>query len=103
MAQIRFKRGDTFTLSCVYKVDNVPSDVTNVQIKSQVRNRRYELIQELTVVKSGDVGEFSLSASSADTTIWPVKILYCDVQFTVDGIVRSSQTFEINVIEEITK
>lgn len=103
MAQIQFKRGDTFTLTCTYKVDGVATSVTALTIDSQIRNQRNQLIQELTVTKLVGTGQFTLVASAENTTEWPVSVLRCDIQFSDNGIVRSTQTFDISVVEEITK
>lgn len=103
MAQIKFKRGDTFTLSCTYKIDGVPSSVSSIDIDSQVRNQRDTLIQDLIVTKSETTGVFTLSADADDTQNWPVTVLRCDVQFSEGGSVRSTQTFEIIVNEDITQ
>lgn len=103
MAQIKFKRGDTFTLTCTYKVDGVPASVAALTIDSQIRNQRNQLIQELTVTKLVGTGQFTLVASAEDTTDWPVSVLRCDIQFSESGVVRSTQTFDISVAEEVTK
>lgn len=103
MAQIQFKRGDTFTLTCTYKVDGVATSVSALTIESQIRNQRNALIQELTVTKLAGTGQFTLVASAIDTTDWPVSVLRCDIQFSEGGVVRSTQTFDIYVAEEITK
>lgn len=103
MAQIKFKRGDTFTLTCTYKVDGVPASVSALTIDSQIRNQRNALIHDLTVTKLVGTGQFTLIASAEDTAEWPVSVLRCDIQFSESGIVRSTQTFDISVIEEVTK
>ena len=103
MAQIKFKRGDTFTLTCTYKVDGIATSVSALTIESQIRNQRDTLIQDLTVTKLVGTGQFTLVASTADTTEWPVSVLRCDIQFSEGGVVRSTQTFDISVVEEVTK
>lgn len=103
MAQIKFKRGDTFALACLYKVDGVPTSVSSIDIDSQIRDSRGMLIQELTVNKLVPTGSFALSSTSYETSQWPVSVLRCDIQFSESGSVRSTQTFEIVVIEDITK
>lgn len=103
MAQIKFKRGDTFTLTCTYKVDGVATSVSALTIESQIRNQRDTLIQNLVVTKLVGTGQFTLIASAEDTTEWPVSVLRCDIQFSEGGVVRSTQTFDISVVEEVTK
>ena len=100
---IKFKRGDTFSLTCTYKVDGVPTSVSAITIKSQIRNQRDQLIQELDVEKLVSTGKFTLIASAEDTAEWPITVLRCDIQFSDGGIVRSTQTFDISVLEDITQ
>ena len=98
------KRGDTFTLACTYKQNGVVYDVTNFTIRSQVRDSEGMLVSELTVTKadqSTNPGVFVLAAAGA--TAWPVDILSCDIQFSdSEGVVRSTQTFKIPVVEDVT-
>ena len=103
MAQIRFKRGDTFSLSCTYKVDGVPTSVSSIDIDSQIRDNRGSLVQNLTVTKLVNTGEFTLIATATETAEWPVSVLRCDVQFSQGGLVRSTQTIDISVLEDITR
>ena len=103
MAQIRFKRGDTFSLSCTYKVDGVPTSVSSIDIDSQIRDNRGALVQDLAVTKLVGTGEFTLIATATETAEWPVSVLRCDVQFSQGGTVRSTQTFDISVAEDITR
>lgn len=102
MAQIKIKRGDTFTLTCTYKIDGVATSVADIDIDSQIRNQRDALIKDLTVTKLVGTGQFSLVATASETALWPVSVLRCDIQFSQGGTVRSTQTFEICVLEDIT-
>lgn len=100
---INFKRGDTFSLTCTYKVNGVATDVSSIDIKSEIRDLRGSLIQELIVEKMIQTGVFTLTSESVETSSWPVSVLKCDIQFSNDGIVRSTQTINISVDEDITK
>jgi hypothetical protein len=99
------KRGDTFTLACTYKQNGVVFNVTPFTIRSQVRDSSGALVEELTATKANqttNTGVFVLSA--ADPMDWPVDVLSCDIQFADgDGIVRSTQTFKIPVVEDVTQ
>lgn len=103
MKQIKFKRGDTFTLTCTYKVDGVATSVTDIDIESQIRSNNGTLVKELTVTKQVSTGVFLLSATATESALWPTAALKCDVQFSQDGVVRSTQTFDVIVVEDITK
>lgn len=99
------KRGDTFTLACTYKQNGVAVNVTDFNIRSQVRDSSGALVEELTATKANQTtnpGVFVLSA--ADPMNWPVDVLSCDIQFSdSDDVVRSTQTFQIPVIEDVTQ
>ena len=103
MATINFKRGDTFSLSCVYKVDDVATSVSTITIQAQLRDSDGDLVQELTVSKPVGTGQFVLLATAAQTQNWDLNLLKCDIQFTQNDVVRSSSTFFVNVTEDITK
>lgn len=99
------KRGDTFTLACTYKQNGVATSVTDFNIRSQVRDSTGALVEELTATKANQAtspGVFVLAA--ADPMDWPVDILSCDIQFSdSDDVVRSTQTFQIPVVEDVTQ
>lgn len=103
MATINFKRGDTFSLSCVYKVDDVAVSVTPMTISAQLRNSDGDLVQQLTVTKTVGTGTFTLVASAVQTALWNLTLLKCDIQITQNDIVRSSSTFYVKVIEDVTR
>jgi len=97
------KRGDTFTVACTYKEDGEPASVAPYTIKAQVRNSRGELTQELQVVKADQsisVGQFALLAGNID---WTPGQYQCDIEFSSGSSVRSTQTFSIPVIQDITR
>lgn len=97
--KIIFKRGDTFSLQATANGE----DITSWTIQSQVREATGTLVSELVVTKTDAVnGEYSLTHSGA-TTAWPIKVLYCDIQYTVGGVIASTETLRIEVIEDITR
>lgn len=97
----QIKQGDTFQLNGIYKIDGVATSLTLYTITSQVRDARDNLIASLSVTKDpSNTGHFSLSAGEID---WKAATYYCDIQFIDnDDFVRSSETFLIPVIKEIT-
>ena len=65
-----FKRGDSFTLACVYKLDGVPTPVTGMTIASQIRTISGDLIAGLTYTMANQAlypGAFTLSAAASET------------------------------------
>jgi hypothetical protein len=97
------KRGDTFTLVCTYKQDGIPTNVEQFMIRAQVRDSSDALVQALLVTKADQVtnpGVFTLSAGIIAG--WPIDLLRCDIQFSEEETVRSTQTFFIPVEEDVT-
>ena len=105
MATITHKRGDTFELSATLENSGNPVDITNFTITSQVRDVADALLQALTVtVTDANAGAFTVSATPAQTETWSVKTYVCDIEFVeVGGEVNSTETFQINVIKDITR
>ena len=108
MAQVYHKRGDTLSLSAVWlDSNNDPVDLTGYTVESQVRAVGF--VDDLTVtITDATAGEFVLSATATDTSMWPVTSSqssrsFCDIQFTIAGIVVSSETFQVVVVEDITQ
>lgn len=101
---IPFKRGDTFLVEASVSDGEDPQDLTGWTIRSHVRNRT-TLVAELTVVVvDALLGTFRLTCAPEDTALWPCKELDCDIEYTTasDQVV-SSETFVIEVIEDITR
>lgn len=105
MQEIELKRGDTFLMSCTYS-DNadLPIDITNVTIKSQVRDAQGVLLQELVVTKLDQVtnkGKFTLGTVSGYS--FPLGRHSWDIEYTSNGQVQSTETIFLNIIQDITK
>ncbi|MEN9885466.1 MAG: hypothetical protein RL758_44 [Pseudomonadota bacterium] len=101
-----FKRGDTFQLACTHKVNDVATSVTGFAIASQIRDELGSLVATLTATlanQSVSPGLFYLSPSTPATTAWPTGRLQCDIQITSGGVIRSTVTFAVPVVEDITK
>lgn len=97
------KQGDSFSLACLYKQGGVASSVEQFTIRAQVRDSSDNLVQELSVSKADQTtnpGVFVLSAGIIAN--WPIDLLRCDIQFSEEETVRSTQTFMIPVEEDVT-
>lgn len=100
-----FKRGDTFNLVCVYKQDDTPTSVENMTIRSQIRKSNKSLVSDLdaTILDQEEhPGEFVL-VPDTDTADWPLETLLCDIQISEGSTIRSTQTFMIPIIDDVTK
>ena len=101
-----FKRGDTWSLDCTYKRQGTPVSVADISIRSQIRKADYTMVTDLTVTKGDQAkapGTFALTPKVSDTATWPLDKLICDIEFTAGGVVLSTETFTIPVVEEVTK
>jgi hypothetical protein len=102
----QFKRGDSFALSCIYKLDGVASSLVGMSIASQIRTVSNDLIATLAYAPDADQvahpGLFSLIATSG-TAAWPIEGLRCDIQITKAGVITSSDTFLVPIVQDITQ
>jgi len=101
--EIEHKRGDTYRIDVVLTESDgsTPIDMTGWTVRSHVR--RYKtLISNLNVIYDDRInGEFTLSID--DTTDWPICKLSSDIEYTDENDdVRSSETYTISVIGDIT-
>lgn len=101
-----FKKGDTWSLTCTYKRDNKPFNLDGIDIHSQIRTSTLKLIAELHVEIlpqiGKDVGVFILTPVDKDTSTWVIGKHQCDMNFSKDGVKLSTETFGVNVVQEVT-
>lgn len=103
-----FKRGDSFLLTCTYKVEGIAQSVIGLDIASQLRNSYgMSLVDDftVTVLEDGEtnIGKFAISPSNQDTSGWPLGSLLCDVKLGSSGAWKHSDSFSIPVVERITQ
>ena len=103
-----FKRGDSFALTCTFKSAGQPTALTGYTIRAHLRNGMGGLIAELVPQIAADQvatpGRFFLTpADQAQTKTWPAPgNISCDIEFTVGGVVHSTETFLIPIERDIT-
>jgi hypothetical protein len=104
MANITHKRGDTLEWIVTLTQNNVAVDITNWTITSQIRKDSDTLVASLTVTKLVSAsGQFSLTATAAQTKLWDLGAHLVDIEFIDDtGYVVSSQTFTVQLVKDIT-
>jgi hypothetical protein len=104
-----FKRGDTFALSGVYRINGVASQLTNQTIRSQLRTSVGGLVANLSAAIDPDQtvnpGRFYLSlVDPAQSATFPAPAnLYCDVEVHSGGTVRSTETFIVPVVPDVSQ
>lgn len=93
----KVKRGDTFSAVC----QRVGVDITSTTIRSQIRAGTWR--QDLTVTKTNAAtGEFTLSATAADSELWPLGNAIWDIEYTDAGAVHSTETVKLVIVEDVT-
>lgn len=102
------KVGDTFGLTATYKVAGVPTAITSESFTSQIRTEDGSLVTDLSVTvlnQSTYPGKFQLAVvEGGSTQNWPADAdLYCDIQVINGGVVRSTETFVIPTVQDITR
>ena len=97
-AAFPFKIGTTFNPACVYySAPNVPGDITNFDIESQIRNLSGTVIATLTVIKTNATqGQYTFNENTND---WPVGIALWDMKFSYGGVQFYTQTITINLVQ----
>lgn len=103
-ATLTHKRGDRFAHRCTYRVGGLATALGSAP-RAQLRDASDQLVQELTVTletQSGSTtGVFTISATAAETSSWPVASLSCDIQLTDTEV--SSETFAVRVLADVTR
>lgn len=100
---LTLKRGDTWQVDCV-RTDSQGAIVslTGVSIASKFKIGAIEHSFAINITNASQ-GEYSLEMTAADSAEVLPRIYECDVEFTeVDGTIRSSVTFNIQVVADIT-
>ena len=101
--EISHKRGDTWHKQCTFlDDDNQPQSLVGFSIRSEVRTLNNKLIDTLVInITDAANGEFELGPQS--TSDWPVNTLQCDIEYTLAGKIFSTETFFINVKQDVTQ
>lgn len=94
----KFKRGDSFILEC-----EVAANLTNWTVRSHVRLGD-KLIATLVFESVSNSALSSVyKLKFADTTLWPVGKLNCDIEYTTDtNQIISTDTFYIECLKDST-
>lgn len=104
MAIKNVKAGSTFLQTGLVKQGGVVIDISAYTITSCVKDSKYQLLTELTCEILPEMGKFTVLATAGQTANWPYdgKPLVWDVKLSVGGVVRYSDTAQINVKRPVT-
>jgi hypothetical protein len=102
MADIFFKKGDTFIATCTYHDGTDPGSLDEISIYSQIKNHKGRKIADLDVEKSDTtLGVFTVTS---ETDTWPENInVFWDIRYEKDGVIFSTETINVFLYKEITK
>lgn len=106
MKALRNKRGDTFTVTGVrHTAAGAPVNLTGYTLRSQAREPvTGDLLAELSVViTNAALGQFTLSAAAVVTADWNPGTYELDVEFSIGGVVDSTETTTLEVVKDITR
>lgn len=96
LGQIALKRGSTLRLQLTFNEDTGGrSDLTNVELKSQVRTPSGDLVTTLPIIRTDAEGVATVEV--VDTTGWPVGLLRMDIRAIINGVPVISETIGIQV------
>jgi hypothetical protein len=100
---LKIKRGDTVELQCQYtNSEGLPIPLTGYTIKSQIRDNFDNFIDEFLVTVTDELNGIYLLRIS-DTSAFPVKELFFDVQYSYEQTTISTGTQSIIVSKDITR
>ena len=105
-AVIRHKRGDTFDRErTIYwdAGDSVPADLTGWTAAMEIKHTSGVRNAVTVTIVDAPGGRVKMTADAAATATWPVGPNRADIEFTDgSGTVRSTETFMVEVEEDIT-
>lgn len=103
---LKIKRGDTFAFYANITDELGQPLITDIaNLKSQIRDKKYVLITELTIATTEIAGQYLFTAPNTDEWLkigWSSNTLIMDIEMNVGGAVTSSDTIEIEVIKDVT-
>lgn len=97
----RVKRGDTMAITVTRTEDGSPVDLSGTSVAAKMR-RGSTAITLTAAVTNAAQGIVTLSAAAAATAAWTPGLYACDVEYTAGADVQSSDTFYVEVIEDVT-
>lgn len=105
---IPIKPGDTYELVCSLDLDGVAQDLTDIEIRSDVRTRGGAIAFTCSVDKiadaEGHLTLFRLRAEPAQTAAAPLGPLESDIVYTwPDGSVDTTPTFALVCARRVTQ
>jgi hypothetical protein len=104
---IKHKRGDTINWECEFIDDaGTPVDLSTYTIKCQARDKSGKLLFSVSSNNDIDIyapldGKFRLTI--LDTTKFDTNKYDVDIQYTIGTLIKSSDTFQLEILKDITQ
>lgn len=104
MTAIQHKRGDTFSIECIYTDSKGKAlSLNGVTVKSQVRNQADRLMGELEFIPV-DLANGKYILQNNKTEKWTLGCLLFDIEYILsDGRKTSTETVVIDCIKDETR
>lgn len=98
-----FKRGDTigFIVPLTDEEDGSVLILEPSAMRAQIRNGK-ELIDEFMITATDTPGDY-LFRAQGDSTKYPTGTFEMDIEFNIDGWIKSSDTFSIVIKPDVTQ
>jgi hypothetical protein len=111
VATVKHKRGDTYTLNCTYTdADGVGIDLTSYTINSQARSNASATSTLFDVTSGSGItltdatnGEYTLTVAASETESWTPGKYIQDIEYVTGGVVKSTETFKLEVEADVTR
>lgn len=104
------KRGDTFALAGRLAGGGV-TDWSSYRLRCQIRTGADVVLHDFGAIEPSADGSFTLTIPAAATAAWPVanprlpaSMAFYDIEVSdPSGVVRSTETAQINIVADITR
>ena len=99
---IQVKRGDSFRLECAWTDPaGAARSLVDVSVASWLKRGPSIIVLTYEAISAAD-GTFALSIPQVDIDNLTEGSWICDVEFTVNGRVESTETFSVYVFQDVT-
>ena len=101
---ITIKKGDTLAFIVRRRdKDNNPLTGDANKLYSQLRNNKDILVADMVITETDVPGDYLFQISSEITKGFDVGQYVFDIEYRDGNLVKSSETFQVNVIKDVTR
>ena len=104
MKTVYHKRGTTYRLSCQVSIDGAPLDLTNVLVRSQLRQDNHLAHEFRIVITNPGAGTFIIEESFQKASVqWSASVYQQDIIYVINGDIIATETFQIQILPQVTQ